>query len=67
MAGAGTAEELAFHRLDRARSRPLRWWRPLLVALVAVGLYLAMIIAIMVPLVIISMQVPPSRAPWTRW
>lgn len=51
-------EELAFHRLDRARSRPPRWWRPLLVALVAVGLYLAMMVAIMVPLVIIAMQVP---------
>jgi len=58
MAGAGAAEELAFHRLDRARSRPPRWWRPLLVALVAVGLYLAMMVAIMVPLVIIAMQVP---------
>lgn len=51
-------EQLAFHRLDRARSRPLRWWRPLLVAVVAVALYIAMVFVIGVPLVVVALLNP---------
>ncbi|MDT0158550.1 type II CAAX endopeptidase family protein [Microbacterium sp. ARD32] len=56
--GTAASDALAFHRLDRARSRPLRWWRPLLVAVVAVALYLVMLIAIFVPFVILSLIMP---------
>lgn len=55
-------EELEFHRLDRARSRPQRWWRPLLVALVAATLYVAMVVVIGVPLVIIALSIPEFGA-----
>lgn len=55
---APVPEELAFHRLDRARSRPTRWWRPLAIAAVAAALYLAMIVMIMVPLVVVVVMNP---------
>lgn len=51
-------EELAFHRLDRARAHRPRWWRPLAIAAVAAALYVAMIVVIMVPLVVVALMNP---------
>jgi len=43
------SEILEYHRLARARAR-FSWWRPLLTGVVGVGLYLALTVAMVVPL-----------------
>ncbi|WP_181157538.1 CPBP family intramembrane glutamic endopeptidase [Microbacterium sp. MYb62] len=51
------AEHLAYHRLARLRPR-YRWWRMLLTGLVGVALYIAILMLIIVPLIVLSMFVP---------
>ncbi|WP_337006880.1 MULTISPECIES: CPBP family intramembrane glutamic endopeptidase [unclassified Microbacterium] len=51
------AEEVAFHRLAHLRPR-YRWWRVLLTGVVGIGLYLAILLLVIVPLVIVTMLVP---------
>lgn len=50
-------ERIAYHRLAHLRPR-YRWWRMLLTGLVGIALYLAILLIVIVPLVIVSMVVP---------
>lgn len=50
-------EQIAYHRLAHLRPR-YRWWRMLLTGLVGVALYIAILLIVIVPLVIVSMFVP---------
>ncbi|PRA80829.1 CPBP family intramembrane glutamic endopeptidase [Microbacterium sp. MYb66] len=50
-------EQVPFHRLARLRPR-YRWWRMLLTGLVGMALYLAILLIVIVPLIIVSMFVP---------
>ena len=50
-------EEVPFHRLAHLRPR-YRWWRVLLTGLVGIGLYIAILLLVIVPLVIVTMLVP---------
>ncbi|MGB4134975.1 MAG: CPBP family intramembrane glutamic endopeptidase [Microbacterium sp.] len=43
-------EAVPFHRLNIARGRPPRWWRPLLTALLAFGFYIAGVVLFAIPL-----------------
>lgn len=49
----------AFHRLARL-AQPTRWWRPLLVLLTALVLYIALVVAPMLAMVIIADVHPPT-------
>ena len=51
------SEEVAYHRLARLRPR-YRWWRMLLTGLVGVAFYIAILLLVIVPLVIVTMLVP---------
>lgn len=50
-------EQVPFHRLARLRPR-YRWWRMLLTGLVGIALYLAILLIVIVPLVVVSMFIP---------
>lgn len=51
------AEQFAYHRLARLRPR-YRWWRMLLTGLVGVALYIAILLIVIVPLIVVSIFVP---------
>ncbi|UNK71803.1 type II CAAX endopeptidase family protein [Microbacterium sp. H1-D42] len=55
-------ESVEYHRLNIARGRRPRWWRPLLVALLGVALYLAMTLVLIVPLAFLAVFVPEIGA-----
>lgn len=55
------AERIAYHRLAHLRPR-YRWWRMLLTGLVGIALYVAMMLLLVVPLVIVSILVPGGGA-----
>lgn len=50
-------EQIAYHRLARLRPR-YRWWRMLLTGVVAFGIYVAILMLVVVPLVVVSVLVP---------
>ncbi len=51
------AEQIAYHRLALLRPR-YRWWRMLLTGLVGIALYVAILLVVIVPLLIVAMFVP---------
>ncbi|MFC4139801.1 MULTISPECIES: CPBP family intramembrane glutamic endopeptidase [unclassified Microbacterium] len=51
-------ENVEYHRLNLARGRRPRWWRPLLVALLGLALYIGMIIVLVVPFAFAAAFVP---------
>lgn len=51
-------ENVEYHRLNVARGRRPRWWRPLLVALLGTAFYVATIVLLLVPLVFSAMFAP---------
>lgn len=48
---------LEYHRLALLRPRP-RWWKPLLTGLLGIAFYLAILVLVVVPLVVVSALVP---------
>ncbi|MEV8254120.1 type II CAAX endopeptidase family protein [Rhodoglobus sp. NPDC076762] len=50
-----------FHRLGRASANH-RWWRPLVVAVVAIGFYLGFLLSLFLPLVIVALVFPAVGA-----
>lgn len=51
------AEQIPYHRLARLRPR-YRWWRMLLTGLVGIALYVAILLLLIVPVVIVGVFVP---------
>lgn len=54
-------EQIAYHRLAHLRPR-YRWWRMLVTGLVALALYIAILVLVIVPLVIVATLVPGGGA-----
>ncbi|MFT4231154.1 MAG: type II CAAX endopeptidase family protein [Leucobacter sp.] len=55
---------LPYHRLARRSSRTARWWRPLAALGVALGMYLALALAVVLPLLILAVVTELSGAGW---
>jgi len=55
------SEQVAYHRLARLRPR-YRWWRMIVTGLVGIALYVAIMLLLIVPLVIVAMFVPGGDA-----
>ncbi|MFE6997522.1 CPBP family intramembrane glutamic endopeptidase [Microbacterium sp. NPDC057659] len=51
-------EEAEYHRLNLARGREPRWWRPILVGLLGFALYVGTIIVLVVPFAVMAAFVP---------
>lgn len=54
---AAREDRLAYHRLALLRPRP-RWWKPLLTGLLGLAFYLAILVLVIVPLVVVAALVP---------
>ncbi|UJP10453.1 CPBP family intramembrane metalloprotease [Microbacterium sp. KUDC0406] len=50
--------EAEYHRLNVARARRPRWWRPLLVALLGIALYIGMVVVLAIPFAVMAAFVP---------
>ncbi|MDR2999433.1 MAG: CPBP family intramembrane metalloprotease [Microbacterium sp.] len=59
-------EEVEYHRLNLARGREPRWWRPILVGLLALALYIGMIIVLVVPFAVMAAFVPEVMQVFTE-
>ena len=55
-------EHVEYHRLNLARGRRPRWWRPLLVALLGIALYVAMTLLLIMPFAVLAVFVPEIGA-----
>ncbi|REJ05971.1 CPBP family intramembrane metalloprotease [Microbacterium bovistercoris] len=60
------AVDVEYHRLDLARGRRPRWWRPLLVALLGLALYIGMVVVLVVPFAVAAAFVPEVMQAFSR-
>lgn len=60
-AGITKTETIEFHRMSRATANA-RWWRPLLVAVVALGIYAAMFFMMFIAMIVVGIASPRLEA-----
>lgn len=63
---AELVEQVEYHRLNLARGRQPRWWRPILVGLLGLALYIGMVIVLVVPFAVMAAFVPEVMQVFSR-